>query len=68
MIDCSHRLPDESLFRSLEAAGLSVVRAGDDVAPRTVLEAVTEARAAVLGLGGVVPVSDGVGMAAMVAH
>jgi hypothetical protein len=68
VVDCGHRLPDDELFRAAVAAGLHVVRAGDDVAPRTVLEAVREARATVLALDGAVRISDGVPMAAMGAH
>jgi mycofactocin system FadH/OYE family oxidoreductase 1 len=44
LVDCGHRFPDESL-----AAG-DALRAGDCVAPRTVLEAVLEGRRQALSL------------------
>ncbi|MFN8052412.1 MAG: mycofactocin system FadH/OYE family oxidoreductase 1 [Acidimicrobiales bacterium] len=62
VVVCGHRLPDESVHRALEAAGVTAVRAGDAVAPRTLLEAVREGRAAVAALDGRVRVSDGVPM------
>lgn len=63
LIDCAHRLPDEALFRELHDASTgTVVRAGDAVAPRTVLEAVREGRLAVAALDGSVRISDGVPM------
>lgn len=63
LIDCAHRLPDEALFRELDEASTgTVVRAGDAVAPRTVLEAVREGRLAVAALDGSVRISDGVPM------
>jgi 2,4-dienoyl-CoA reductase (NADPH2) len=40
IVDCSHRLPEESLYRSRPGTP----RAGDCVAPRTILEAVLEGR------------------------
>ena len=38
VVDCGHRLPEESLYRT------GALRAGDCVAPRTILEAVLEGR------------------------
>ncbi len=43
---CGHRLPDEALY--LNRPGM--LRAGDCVAPRTVLEAVLEARRAAMAI------------------
>ncbi|GAA0249807.1 mycofactocin system FadH/OYE family oxidoreductase 1 [Cryptosporangium japonicum] len=43
IVDCGHRLPDET-FATVEPA--TTVRAGDCVAPRTLLEAVLEGRRA----------------------
>lgn len=63
VIDGGHRLPDEAAYRALAAGSGTIVRAGDDVAPRTILEAVREAHLAVAALGGSVGVSDGVPMA-----
>jgi 2,4-dienoyl-CoA reductase (NADPH2) len=51
LIHCGHRLPDESLYTT------GTPRAGDCVAPRTVLEAVLEGRRAALALGSA-PVTD----------
>jgi 2,4-dienoyl-CoA reductase (NADPH2) len=48
VVDCGHRLPEESLYRT------GMLRAGDCVAPRTVLEAVLEGRRRALELCGVV--------------
>lgn len=64
VIDCSHRLPDETVYRSLADGAHTgrVVRSGDAVAPRTILEALREGRAAVAALDNDVPVSDGVPM------
>lgn len=65
VIDCSHRLAEESTYREVaEAAGPGrvVARAGDAVAPRTILEAIREGRAAVAALDRQVPLSDGVAM------
>ena len=47
-VDAGHRLPEDTLWR---AAGASGPRAGDAVAPRTVLEAVREGRRLALGIG-----------------
>ena len=47
MVDCGYRLPDEALF---EATGDAHRRAGDCVAPRTILEAVLEGRRAVVAI------------------
>src|SRR5262249_6402123 len=53
VVDCGHRLPDESLYAAvLERTGEAVARGGDCVAPRTVLEAVLEGRRRALELGG----------------
>ncbi len=48
VVDCGHRLPQESLYTT------GTLRAGDCVAPRTVLEAVLEGRRRALELCGVV--------------
>ena len=47
IIDCSHRLPDEALYLSRPGNP----RAGDCVAPRTILEAVLEGRRRALEIG-----------------
>ena len=47
LVHCGHRLPEETLY--LHRPGTP--RAGDCVAPRTVLEAVLEARRAALAIG-----------------
>jgi 2,4-dienoyl-CoA reductase (NADPH2) len=47
LVDCGHRLPDEELYRQRPGTP----RAGDCVAPRTVLEAVLEGRRAALAIG-----------------
>jgi mycofactocin system FadH/OYE family oxidoreductase 1 len=47
VVHCGHRLPEEALY--LHRPG--TLRAGDCVAPRTVLEAVLEARRAALAIG-----------------
>ena len=51
LIDCGHRLPDESLY----LARPGTLRAGDCVAPRTVLDAVREGRRRALEISGAVP-------------
>jgi len=56
VVDCAHRLPDETLYAAvLEQTDSSDVpalaRAGDCVAPRTVLEAVLEGRRRALEIG-----------------
>ena len=51
LIDCGHRLPDEDLY--LERPG--TLRAGDCVAPRTVLDAVLEGRRRALEICGLRP-------------
>jgi 2,4-dienoyl-CoA reductase (NADPH2) len=51
LIDCGHRLPDESLY----LARPGTLRAGDCVAPRTVLDAVLEGRRRALEISGAVP-------------
>ena len=51
VVECGHRLPEESLY--LDRPGTA--RAGDCVAPRTVLEAVLEGRRLALELCGQVP-------------
>jgi mycofactocin system FadH/OYE family oxidoreductase 1 len=51
LIDCSHRLPDEDLY--LERP--RTLRAGDCVAPRTVLDAVLEGRRRALEICGLRP-------------
>lgn len=49
VVDCGHRLPEETLARARPGTR----RAGDCVAPRTVLEAVLEGRRLALDLAGV---------------
>jgi 2,4-dienoyl-CoA reductase (NADPH2) len=52
VVDAGHRLPDDELWNALRASdAASVVRAGDDVAPRTVMEAVLEGRRVAADLG-----------------
>jgi hypothetical protein len=52
VVDCGHRLPDEGLYAAvLEQSGDAPTRAGDCVAPRTVLEAVLEGRRRALDIG-----------------
>ena len=51
VVDCGHRLPAEDLY--LERPG--TLRAGDCVAPRTVLDAVIEGRRRALEICGVLP-------------
>ena len=46
VVHCGHRLPDETLYRHQPGT----LRAGDCVAPRTVLEAVLEARRAAMAI------------------
>jgi mycofactocin system FadH/OYE family oxidoreductase 1 len=47
VVDCGHRLPEESLYLATAGAAASgVVRAGDCIAPRSLLEAVIEGRRA----------------------
>jgi 2,4-dienoyl-CoA reductase (NADPH2) len=53
VVDCGHRLPEEALYR----ARPGTPRAGDCVAPRTVLEAVLEGRRLALELCGSAPAS-----------
>jgi hypothetical protein len=45
VVDCGPRLPEESLYET------GTLRAGDCVAPRTVLEAVLEGRRVALEIG-----------------
>jgi 2,4-dienoyl-CoA reductase (NADPH2) len=47
IVDCDHRLPEETLY----AARPGTPRAGDCVAPRTILEAVLEGRRRALEIG-----------------
>ncbi|MFC7449104.1 mycofactocin system FadH/OYE family oxidoreductase 1 [Rhodococcus daqingensis] len=57
LIDCSHRIPDESLFLQRPTA----IRIGDCVAPRTAAEAIREGRAAAVAISsGAVAISSGV--------
>ena len=51
IIDCGHRLPEESLYE--EHPG--TLRAGDCVAPRSVLDAVLEGRRRALEITGLAP-------------
>jgi 2,4-dienoyl-CoA reductase (NADPH2) len=48
LVDCGHRLPDDTLYRQLHDP--AVLRAGDCVAPRSILSAVLEGRRAALQL------------------
>jgi mycofactocin system FadH/OYE family oxidoreductase 1 len=48
VVDCGHRLPEDALYISLNDP--AIPRAGDCVAPRTVLEAVLEGRRVALGI------------------
>jgi mycofactocin system FadH/OYE family oxidoreductase 1 len=57
-VDCGHRLPEDSLYQAL--ADISILRAGDCVAPRSILEAVLEGRRVAAALLGV-PTPAGVG-------
>ncbi|MBV9661313.1 MAG: mycofactocin system FadH/OYE family oxidoreductase 1 [Acidimicrobiales bacterium] len=55
VIDCGHRVADDELYvqlsnMSMAGAGPSVARAGDCVAPRTLLEAILEGRRVALQL------------------
>jgi 2,4-dienoyl-CoA reductase-like NADH-dependent reductase (Old Yellow Enzyme family) len=64
VIDAGYRVANTEDFDQLTGvAGIDVVRAGDTVAPRTIGEAMLEARRSVLALEGLLPVSDGVPMA-----
>jgi 2,4-dienoyl-CoA reductase (NADPH2) len=47
LVDCGHRAADESLYRPDRPA----LRAGDCIAPRTMLEAVLEGRRRALDIG-----------------
>lgn len=49
VVDCGHRLPEDALYRARPGSR----RAGDCVAPRTVLEAVLEGRRQALDIAGV---------------
>lgn len=62
LIDAGHRLADHATFDGLVRHDGLVVRIGDAVAPRTIHEAVLEARRAVLAIEGVGELSDGVPM------
>jgi len=54
VVHCGHRLPDETLY--LQRPG--ILRAGDCVAPRTVLEAVLEARRTAMAISAADQVPD----------
>jgi 2,4-dienoyl-CoA reductase (NADPH2) len=56
VVDCGHRLPDDSLYEQLRDP--KPLRVGDCVAPRSVLEAVLEARRAAVSLGASEEMSD----------
>jgi 2,4-dienoyl-CoA reductase (NADPH2) len=64
VVDAGHRLPDPTFVGGDGAWPEGLLRAGDVVAPRTILEAVLEGRRAAQALGGVGRVSDGVPMGA----
>jgi 2,4-dienoyl-CoA reductase (NADPH2) len=68
VVDAGHRLADDELFGELAGRDVTVVRAGDAVAPRTVLEAVLEGRRAALALDGLGATSDGVPMGSGAHH
>jgi mycofactocin system FadH/OYE family oxidoreductase 1 len=51
VVDCGHRLPDEALYE----ARPGTLRAGDCVAPRSVLDAVLDGRRRALEICGLVP-------------
>ncbi len=57
VVHCGHRLPEQALY--LHRPG--TLRAGDCVAPRTVLEAVLEARRAALAIGAAGELGDAPG-------
>jgi 2,4-dienoyl-CoA reductase (NADPH2) len=57
LVDAGHRLPEDTLYKSVAATRSGVAIAGDAVAPRTVLEAVLEGRRVAMGLA--VPVGAG---------
>lgn len=57
VIDCDHRLPEDTLWR----ARPDLPRVGDCVAPRSVHEAVREARRAALAIGAGAGAGDGAG-------
>jgi mycofactocin system FadH/OYE family oxidoreductase 1 len=51
VVDCGYRLPDDGLWEAMTAvSGPPMVRAGDVVAPRTVLDAVLDARRAAVSI------------------
>ncbi len=55
LVDCGHRLPDDLLYAEL--GDPDVMRAGDCVAPRSILEAVLEGRRVASSLAGWTPAS-----------
>ena len=59
VVDAGHRLPDDDLYHQLVGRVPRVVRAGDCVAPRTILEAVLEGRRVADWLEGHGRLSDG---------
>jgi mycofactocin system FadH/OYE family oxidoreductase 1 len=50
LVDAGHRLPEDTLFRTVSAARPGVFVAGDAVAPRTILESVLEGRRVAMNL------------------
>jgi len=67
VIDASHRLPNDALFRRLDqdsGVRAPVIRVGDAIAPRTIHEAILDGRRAALAVDGIGHVSDGVAMPA----
>ncbi len=66
VVDAGHRLPEERTWEQATAwcaeRDVTLVRAGDCVAPRTVAEAIGEGRRAALAIEGIGDVSDGVPM------
>lgn len=62
VVDAGARLPEGETWRALAVDHPATLRAGDSVAPRTILEAILEGRRAALAIEGVGTVSDGVPM------
>ncbi|MGD0083637.1 MAG: mycofactocin system FadH/OYE family oxidoreductase 1 [Acidimicrobiales bacterium] len=60
LVDAGHRLPEDTLYRTVTVARADVAVAGDAVAPRTVLESVLEGRRVAMALAVTRPVADGV--------
>ena len=69
VVDAGYRLPEQRLWDLADAwcaeRDVTLVRAGDCVAPRTIAEAVREGRRAALAVEGLGDVSDGVPMGSL---